>query len=207
MRFNDKEGVEGFDTLRANHRKTKRKFDEKHYPKNESLSPQDERMRHMTYHGIKMLKELHKKCPGNWHIPPLHCGRTHQDRVTLLEVMPGAALNARDLPSKDYKNTDANKGRKGLTIVENRRRILNKKDLSDKFGIDLPNFEEHRDFFVFNDDALDSFVASIVAALWASEADFPIQNDNDLAIANAVRLEGCIYAPSKSVISVCGNNR
>ena len=146
MRFENKAGEDGesFDMLRAKHPKIKRVFDEKHYP--ESSSPQDERMRYMTYYGIKMLKELHEKCPDRWHIPPLHCGRTREDRVPLLEVMPGAALNARDLPFTEYKSHDKNKGRKGLTIVENRRGILNKTKLSDKFGIKLPNFEKYRDF-------------------------------------------------------------
>ena len=150
-----------------------------------------------------MLKELHKKCPDRWHIPPLHCGRTREDRVTLLEVMPGAALNARGLPFTEYKSNDKNKGRKGLTIVENRRGILNKTKLSDKFGIKLPNFEKYRDLFLFNDDALDSFIASSVAALWANETAFHRPEDHqDENLLNTARLEGCIYALSKSVNTV-----
>ncbi len=199
MRFEDKasEDWESFDTLRAKHPKIKRKFDEKHYPE-VSLSPQDERMRYMTYHGIKMLKELHDKCENRWHIPPLHCGWVRENRVTLLEVMPGAALKAQDLPHRNYKNS---KGPNALKNLKKRKCILEK--LSDKFDIDLPNFEKYRDLFVFNDNALDSFIAAIVAALWVNETAFHRPEDHqDENVLNTARLEGCIYAPSKSVNTV-----
>lgn len=201
MRFKNKDGEDGesFDTLRKKHPKIKRKFDEKYYSK-ESLSPQDELMRYMTYHGIKMLKELHKKCPDRWHIPPLHCGRTREDRVTLLEVMPGAALNAWGF-HKQYKRYKKNNGRNALKHLENRKYII--KNLPDSFCIKIPAFEKYRDLFLFNHDALDSFITAIVAALWANETAFHRPEDHqDENVLNTARLEGCFYAPSKSVNTV-----
>ena len=145
MRFENKAGEDGesFDMLRAKHPKIKRVFDEKHYP--ESSSPQDERMRYMTYYGIKMLKELHEKCPDRWHIPPLHCGRTREDRVTLLEVMPGAALNAWGF-HKQYKRYKKNNGPNAVHYLENRKYII--KNLPDKFDIKILDYKKYRDLFI-----------------------------------------------------------
>ena len=199
MRFEDKDSVEGFDTLRAKHRKTKRRFDEKHYQE-ESFSPQDERMRYMTYRGIKMLKELHIEHCNRWHIPAIHCGRIREDRVTLLEVMPGAALNAWGFQDQ-YKRYKKNNGRDALKHLENRKYII--ENLPDKIDIKIPNYVKYRDFFIFNDDAMDSFIAVITAALWANGTDFPLPGkDKDPNLRDAARLEGCIFAPSKLASSV-----
>ena len=173
------------------HSTIKRKFDESHYSK--SLSPQNIRMMYMTYHGIKMLKELHEKCKTRWHIPPLHTGRASNGRVTLLEVMPGMALKAQNLPYTNYKN---NKGPNARKNLENRKNIIEK--LPCAFGINLLHLEKYRDLCIFNDDALDSIVAAVVAAMWARveyKTLFHRPEDHTDAVLAAARLEGCIYAP------------
>lgn len=71
-----------FEHRRNGHNGAMRMFDQLHYRM--AQSPTNIRMWRMTYHGIKMLWELHNRCPNRWHIPPLHHGRDHDGRVTLL---------------------------------------------------------------------------------------------------------------------------
>lgn len=162
--------------------------DARYFP--ESFSPLHEvrpNMIPMTFYGMQMLHTLwtETRCQ----VPPLDFAR-HNGTV-LLEVMPGAALKALGLPHREYKN---NKGSNPLRNLENRQRILTDLNPQATFGIALQNVQDYRDLFMFNDDALDSFIASIVAALWAKDPDrfrCP-QVGKELAVA---QLEGWIYVP------------
>lgn len=141
----------------------------------------------MTFYGMQMLHRLwNSDCC--FKVPPLQeAGRIGP---VLLETMPGEALRSRHLPYREYKN---NKGGNPSRNLENRQEII--ANLPDRFGIDLPNLQDYRDLFMFNDDALDSFIASIVAALWVTNPGqfrHPQPDENELAMA---QLEGWLYAP------------
>jgi hypothetical protein len=109
----------------------------------------------MTFHGMKMLDTLWEQT--NCQVPPLEIpGR---DGAVLLEVMPGAALRAFQLPDKGYKG--------GQKAFEARLKILRGlRRVSDVKVINLSDFHEE---CMFSDDALDSVAASVVAALWAMD--------------------------------------
>ena len=71
----------------------RRVWDRIHYP--ESISPLHKggpSMIQMTYHGISLLQRLHQNPCNRWQVPPLCPDEPNRDAVTLLEVMPGAAL-------------------------------------------------------------------------------------------------------------------
>ena len=161
--------------------------DARYFP--ESFSPLHEvrpNMIPMTFYGMQMLHTLWAET--GCHVPPLDCAG-HNGPV-LLEVMPGAALKARCLPHKEYKN---NKGGNPCRNLEKRQKILMDRNLQGKFGIALPNLQDYRDLFIFNDDALDSFIASIVAAAWARNPD-QFRHPQPDELPNA-KLEGWLYAP------------
>ena len=112
-------------------------------------------MVNMTFHGMKMLNTLWEQT--SCQVPPLKV--PVRDGVVLLEVMPGAALRAFELPDKSYKGGD--------TAFENRRKILRGlRGVADVKIINLPDFHEE---CMFSDDALDSMVAAIAAAKWATD--------------------------------------
>ena len=169
----------------------RRVWEQKHHPESQSpLHKGGPNMIPMTYHGMKLLYQLHRETGKRWHIPPIE-RKPDPDAVTLLETMPGAALKARGLSHQNYKGST---GRDPLRNLENRKKILEK--LSRNFGIDLPNFCEYRDLFLFNDDALDAYIAAIVAALWARcTTSFHLPEKHDPMVLAAARREGCIYAP------------
>ena len=105
----------------------------------------------MTFHGMEVLHRLRK---AGCRVPPLEDDGC--DGTVLLEVMPGAALRAFNLPDKGYKG--------GQTAFEDRQRILRGlRNVSDVTVLNLGDFHEH---CMFSDDALDSIVAAVVAALW-----------------------------------------
>ena len=107
----------------------------------------------MTFHGMKILSTLWKRT--NLQVPPLKF--PERKGAVMLEVMPGAALNAFELPNKGYKG--------GQNAFELRMKILRGlRRVSDVKVINLPAFHEE---CMFSDDALDSIVAAVVAALWA----------------------------------------
>ena len=186
-----------FDVFCSHHRAVKRRFDYRYYPT--SKSPQDPMMTYMTYHGIKMLRDLHDECAERWYVPSLLPDEPCKGRVTLLEVMPGMTLLARGLPHQNYKN---HAGPITLTNFENRMDII--RELPERYGVRLPDLNKYRDLFIFSPDALDSYIASITAALWAQEkANFHRPEDHqDQDLRNSVRLEGCIFAPGKLASSV-----
>lgn len=156
---------------------------DKDYP--ESISPLNLRMSPMTFHGMSMLGKLWNET--NCQIPPLQ--EKDRNGIVLLEVMPGAALKAFNLPHTDYKN---NKGSKALQNLANRQEILAK--LSDRFNVPLSNFTGFRDLYIFSDDALDSLVAAVTAAKWTRGDEFVHPKEGQIADA---KLEGRIYVPKK----------
>ena len=170
----------------------KRVWDQVHHPQSQSpLHKGSPSMIQMTYHGIKLLHDLHQ-VPGKlWQVPPVDLGNPNHDAVTLLEVMPGAALKDRDLPHQNYKT---NFGPKALMNLENRKEII--ANLSLNFGIDLPNLQDYRDLFIFNDDALDASIASIIAALWVKDpTSFHLPEKHAATVLSSAQKEGCIYSP------------
>ena len=136
----------------------------------------------MTFRGMQMLHQLEE---AGCSIPPLEPPAGAE--TLLLEAMPGAALKALDLPYKGYK--------RGSRAGELRLRIL--EGLADNAGLDLPNLPDFQQLGMANDDALDSLVAAVVAALWAQDPTRFLRP----AAAGAedfdpgVMLEGWLYAP------------
>ena len=158
---------------------------DKHYPV--SLSALNSRLVPMTYRGIEMLHSLDKACLNRWCIPPLCSGEATVDRITLLEVMPGAFLSAIGL---DWATV---KGYKGADSLDARDRVINR--LAAYEEIKVTNLLHFRTGFRANDDCLDSVVAALAAALWASDRQLflhPIGEE----LSDAT-LEGWIYAPKK----------
>ena len=111
-------------------------------------------MVNMTYKGMQMLHSLRQE---GCRVPPLD--NTESAGATLLEVMPGAALKALELPYERYKN--------GGTAFKNRQKILRGlRRISDVQVLNLSDYHEHA---MFSDDALDSIVAAVVASLWTMD--------------------------------------
>ena len=168
-----------------------RQWDAAHFPgvAISPLHPAGPEMFPMTFYGMKMLHTLWTET--NCQVPPLDC--VDRNGPVLLEVMPGAALRSQRLPHREYKD---NKGRNPLRNLENRQAIL--ANVESRFGVALPNLQDYRDLFIFNDDALDSFIASIVAALWAMDEELfhRPEHHQDPAVLAAAQREGCIYVPT-----------
>ena len=137
----------------------------------------------MTYEGIRMLQRWRQERPDRWHVPPMEPTGSATDRVTLLELMPGALLKSIGLPYKGYK--------KGRAALAKRDAILG--GLAEASGVNLPNLDRVRMACRANDDCLDAVVAAVGAAAWATDASrFHHPNSDELADAE---LEGWIYVP------------
>lgn len=126
-------------------------------------------MVNMTFSGMQMLDKLWKT--GKFEILPLKPKKLDDQLPVLLEVMPGLALKFFGLPYRRYK--DGN----GATERQYRRKMRCKilKDLEVGSGVKLSTLGDSWEKCVDDrgGDALDSLVASIVAARWAkSESDF-----------------------------------
>ena len=172
--------------LPLSEREPKRAGDLTHH--RESYSPLhtvNPNMLPMTYEGIKMLQQWHDERPDRWHVPPLEPTGAPSDRVTLLELMPGALLKSIGLPYKGYK--------KGRSALERRDQILGA--LAEASQVDLPNLDRVRMACRANDDCLDAVVASVGAAAWARDTSrFHHPNSDELPDA---ALEGWIYVPRR----------
>ena len=186
--LSQEEFIAARDDFFPKHGEPKREGDEAYL--SESFSPLHKgnpSMLQMTHCGIKMLYKLHQQCPNRWIVPPLHSsGSVSLDRVTLLETMPGAALNALGTIYKGYKNPNDPKLR-----IQRRDRILDA--LETKSGVELPNLHTLRDECQKSDDCLDAIVAAVVAAVWAYKPErfhYPAHNELE-----AAELEGWIYIP------------
>lgn len=170
--------------LPLHEREPKRAGDLAHH--RESYSPLhtvNPNMLPMTYEGIRMLRAWHTEQPRRWHVPPLDPTGTASERVTLLELMPGAFLKSVGLPFKGYK--------KGRTALTKRDEILG--SLAEASGVGLPNLGRVRMACRANDDCLDAVVAAVGAAAWAvDESHFHHPDGGEMA--DAV-LEGWIYVP------------
>ena len=170
--------------LPLHEREPKRAGDLAHH--RESYSPLhtvNPNMLPMTYEGIRMLRALHEEQPCRWHVPPLDPTTAAEERVTLLELMPGAFLKSVGLPFKGYK--------KGRTALDKRDEILG--NLAEASGVGLPNLDRVRMACRANDDCLDAVVAAVGAAAWAVDASrFHHPDDDEMADA---MLEGWIYVP------------
>ena len=170
--------------LPLSEREPKRAGDLAHH--RESYSPLhtvNPNMLPMTYEGIWLLHRWHCEHPCRWHVPPLEPTGPERDRVTLLELMPGAFLKSVGLPYKGYK--------KGRAALERRDDILSR--LAEASAVDLPDLDRVRMACRANDDCLDAVVAAVGAAAWAKDASrFHHPGEDELADA---KLEGWIYVP------------
>ena len=152
-----------------------------------SLPPLNVRMYIMTHGGMKMLHELHENHPDRWYVPPLELTGEESDKVTLLEVMPGAVLER-----VGFERAVAKGYKKAKNALANRDLIIS--ELEDKAGIGIENFSAVSIGCRANDDCLDSVVALVAAALWAhNRSRFDCPEDND----ELAKLEGWIYAPKE----------
>ena len=179
--------------LPLSQREPKRAGDLAHH--RESYSPLhtvNPNMLPMTYEGIRMLQRWHEERPRRWHVPPMEPTGSTTERVTLLELMPGALLKSVGLPYKGYKN--------GRAALEKRDEILG--GLAEASGVDLPNLDRVRLACRANDDCLDSVVAAVGAAAWAKDASrFHHPDQDELKDAE---LEGWIYVPKRGKLDVSG---
>lgn len=126
-------------------------------------------MVNMTFRGMQMLDKLWKT--GKFEILPLKPKKPNDQLPVLLEVMPGAALKLFGLPYTRYK--DGNDATEQQHRRRMRRRILENLEVAS--DVKLSNLDDIWEKCVEDQggDALDSLVASIVAARWAkSESDF-----------------------------------
>ena len=136
----------------------------------------------MTFYGMKMLGPLWL---AGCAVPPLESQGA--GRAVLLEAMPGAALKALGLPYKGYK--------KGANALQLRRRILD--DVEERSTIKITNLPRFQEQCLFSDDALDSLVAIVTAALWAKDPAYfwrPSLQHTTQPDSVAL-LEGWLYAP------------
>ena len=162
----------------------------------------------MTFHGMQMLHRLWKS-DRDFRVPPLD--ESDRNGTVLLEVMPGAALEAFRLPSERYKNITKNISK--LEIDKNREKILH--GLGSKSKVKLTNLSRFSGTYLSHHDGLDSLVAAVVAAQWVDKRRFHCPSCNptiitpidkkranraskdalDLPQVQAARLEGWIYLP------------
>ena len=150
-----------------------------------SISALNTRLVPMTYFGMKMLKKLREANTDRWWIPPLDTGQMPPDRITLLEVMPGAFLWSIGF---DWATLKGPQGYK--RSLDTRDRLVDQ--LCGKATIEIPNLPDFRWGFRANDDCLDSAIAALAAASWATHQDsflHPQEDEWDDA-----QLEGWLYA-------------
>ena len=170
------------------HKHPKRTGDHRHTV---SMSPLNVRMIPMTYHGIELLNSVHQANPDLWWVPPLDPGPTALERVTLLEVMPGAFLRRLGFDTqtvKGYKNASDS--------LLNRERIIAELSSRARYAkVNVLNLSDFRWGIKAIDDCLDSVVAAIAAASWAgNQSVFRHPEPEEMKDA---RLEGWIYAPTE----------
>lgn len=122
-------------------------------------------MINMTFRGMQMLHRLWET--GRFNVPPLVSSELDSHSPVLLEVMPGAALNAFELPYTGYKD--------GKDSVERQKRREKREEILGKLNpavcIKLELSKEIHDKCIENQggDALDSLIAAIVAARWSKD--------------------------------------
>lgn len=173
--------IEARDAFVAEHGEPKRICDS-YYPESFScLHKTNPNMVPMTFYGMRMLGELWK---AGCAVPPLE--PSDAQRPVLLEVMPGAALRAFNLPFKGYKG--------GRNALELRRQILD--GLPKCSSVPIVNLDEFREYCFANDDCLDAVVAALAASLWATDPKmFRVPDEAAGDELNVALLEGWLYAP------------
>ena len=157
-----------------------------------SISALNTRLVPMTYHGIKMLHTLNEQHPNLWCIPPLDSDDLSNNRITFLEVMPGAFLWSIGFDRATVKGY-----KQAANSLVAREEIIN--NLADYAGLGIPNLPNFRLSFRANDDCLDAVIASVVAALWVKDQSrfcHPGDAPEPDVIKDA-QLEGWIYALNK----------
>lgn len=156
----------------------------------------------MTFRGMAMLHDLCGRLPhGTIWVPPLP--ELPGYNITLMEVMPGATLRSFGLPYTGYKNTPGLTQERAGQRGEVRRYILN--ELPQRINpltVRLP--EVVSEICLVNDDALDSVVAAITAALWVIDRErFIMPPEQGHPNYAQVMLEGWLYIP-RSRCPNCG---
>ena len=163
----------------------------------------------MTFLGMRMLHRLWTETACR--VPPLPAaGRRERARTgpVLLEAMPGASLGAFGLPPKGYK-TGRRAGERRTAIVAS---------LEAASGVALPNLRDFAERCSESHDCLDSVVAAVTAALWATGRErfrVPAKTPppdagptlrpaspgvEKLDEQSVARLEGWLYAPAGGFI-------
>lgn len=150
----------------------------------------------MTFRGMAMLHDLWGRLPhGTIWVPPLPEPPGYN--ITLMEVMPGATLRSFGLPHTGYKNTPRLTTQQKKQRKDMRRHILG--ELPQRINPLTVNLTgDVYDRCLNDDDALDSVVAAITAALWVIDRERfinpPEQGHPDYP---QVRLEGWLYIPRR----------
>ena len=150
-----------------------------------SLSALNTRLVPMTYYGMQMLHKLATTRPKRWWIPPLNCGTAPDDRISLLEVMPGAFLSSIGLDYMTVKRYKSN--------LDVRDDVIRALTAYTRKAMATTNLEQYRPGCRANDDCLDAVVAAVAAAVWAQDCS-RFRHPTDAERAKA-QLEGWIYAP------------
>ena len=171
--------VELRDEFVGQERELKRECDE-YFPESySSLHKTNPNMLPMTYHGMRLMNDLHD---AGWSVNPMD--PDNPDSRIAIEVMPGATLRALDLPFKGYK--------KGRNAFELRKRILD--GLAESSRVSVEGLAELSETCMFSDDALDAVVAALTGALWVSARDaFRLPSDGELVGAS---IEGWMCVPA-----------
>ena len=176
----------------ARHGEPKRIIDLAHTESFSCLHKANPNMVPMTFRGMQMLSRL---WPAGCNVPPLPA----QDAAgaVLLEVMPGAVLRALGLPFKGYKGGSRNLERRELILAE----------LPHRSPVAIANLQEFRDLCISSHDCLDSIVAALAAALWATDPTlFRLPDtsggvDTDPSFLGTplatLMVEGWLYAPTR----------
>ena len=125
----------------------------------------------MTFRGMQMLNRL---WGAGCDVPPLPSQNV--GKAVLLEAMPGAALRALGLPHKGYKN--------GVRALELRRQIIS--ELPQRSGVAISNLGEFEEGCLLSHDCLDSVVAAVTAALWATDPGLFWRPEDQVSLVQSV---------------------
>lgn len=180
------------DAFVARHGEPKRIIDRSHPESYSCLHQANPNMVPMTFRGMQMLSRL---WPAGCDVPPLP--PQNKAGPVLLEVMPGAVLRSLGLPFKGYKGGSRN--------MELREAIL--AGLPQRSAVSIANLEEFRDMCMGSHDCLDSIVAALAAALWATGPTLFQLPDTGGGVDTGPKflaaplatlmVEGWLYAPSR----------
>jgi hypothetical protein len=148
----------------------------------------------MTFQGIRMLASLD---PKKFCISPFQ--KDDPTKCQLLEIYPGATLNAFRLPYRGYKSKEK-KDRDAVfaarkTII---RQLVNLRETGDSALRDVPRLSmnaQMESVVITSDDAFDAVVACYTAGIFVTAPRYfsdPYENDN-----LDVLIEGWIFHPNK----------